>query len=66
MSDLPIGMITFLLTDIESSTLLWEEHPQDMRLALIRHDRIIEEVVDANEGTVVRPRGEGDSRFVVF
>ncbi len=66
MSKLPTGMITFLLTDIESSTMLWEEHPEDMRLALIRHDKIIEEVVDANEGTTVRPRGEGDSRFAVF
>ncbi len=66
MSELPTGMITFLLSDIESSTMLWEEHPEDMRLALIRHDKIIEEVVDANEGTIVRPRGEGDSRFAVF
>jgi tetratricopeptide (TPR) repeat protein len=37
-----------------------------MRLALARHDAIIEEVVAEHCGTVVRPRGEGDSRFAVF
>jgi Adenylate and Guanylate cyclase catalytic domain len=35
---LPTGTVTFLFTDIEGSTRLWEQHPEAMRLALARHD----------------------------
>ena len=31
-----------------------------------RHDALIEEAVTGHGGVVVRPRGEGDSRFAVF
>ena len=64
--DLPTGTITFLLTDIEASTELWEQYPEAMRTALIRHDAIIDAAVDGHSGVHVRPRGEGDSRFAVF
>src|SRR5262245_4700428 len=37
-----------------------------MRLALARHDAIIEGQVGRHDGVVVRPRGEGDSRSAVF
>ena len=37
-----------------------------MRGAMVRHDEITEAAVIAEGGTVVRPRGEGDSRFAVF
>jgi predicted ATPase/class 3 adenylate cyclase/DNA-binding XRE family transcriptional regulator len=63
---LPTGTLTFLLTDVEGSTRLWEEHPQEMRAALARHDTLVEAAVAQYEGRVVRPRGEGDSRFAVF
>ena len=63
---LPAGTITFLLTDIEGSTELWEQNPESMRAALIRHDAIFDAAVDAHSGVHVRPRGEGDSRFAVF
>jgi pSer/pThr/pTyr-binding forkhead associated (FHA) protein len=63
---LPTGTITFLFTDIEGSTQLWEHHASAMRHALARHDALIEEVVARCDGVVVRPRGEGDSRFAVF
>jgi len=63
---LPAGTVTFLFTDVEGSTQLWERYPDQARSALVRHDRIIEESVERNGGCVVRPRGEGDSRFVVF
>jgi predicted ATPase/class 3 adenylate cyclase len=66
MTEYPTGTITFLMTDIEGSTLLWERHPDAMRAVLIRHDALIERIVEANHGVVVRPRGEGDSRFAVF
>ncbi|MCO6450633.1 MAG: tetratricopeptide repeat protein [Caldilineales bacterium] len=64
--ELPAGTITFLLSDIENSTLLWERFAEAMRPALARHDEIIDQGAIACLGTVVRPRGEGDSRFVVF
>ena len=64
--DLPTGTVTFLFTDIESSTELWERDEAAARAVLVRHDQIIEELVRDNEGMLVRPRGEGDSRFAVF
>src|SRR5919205_2516297 len=66
MPELPTGTVTFLLTDIEGSTRLWEQHPAAMRQALVRHDALVETVVIEHGGVVVRPRGEGDSRFAVF
>jgi predicted ATPase/class 3 adenylate cyclase len=58
--------VTFLFTDVEGSSRNWEEHPDAMRSALARHDELIETLVVRNAGTLVRPRGEGDSRFAVF
>src|SRR5919199_1153000 len=66
MADLPTGTITFLFTDIEGSTRLWEQDAAAMRTALARHDALVEAIVAAHQGVVVRPRGEGDSRFAVF
>jgi predicted ATPase/class 3 adenylate cyclase len=66
MAELPTGTVTFLLTDVEGSTRLWERHPAAMRAATARHDVLVEEIVGGNGGVVVRPRGEGDSRFAVF
>ena len=66
MPDLPTGTVTFLLTDIERSTHLWEQHPEAMPGALARHDALIAEVVQQHGGAVVKSRGEGDSFFAVF
>ena len=63
---LPDGTVTFVFTDIVGSTELWEQSPQAMRSAMTLHDRLIDTAVEARSGTVVRPRGEGDSRFAVF
>ena len=41
MTDLPSGTVTFLFSDIEGSTRLWEEHPDAMRECLARHDEIM-------------------------
>jgi predicted ATPase/class 3 adenylate cyclase len=65
-AELPTGTVTFLLTDIQGSTRLWDTHPREMRLATVQHDHLIESTVARHAGTVVRPRGEGDSRFAVF
>ena len=66
MPDLPDGTVTFLLTDVEGSTALWEEAPEAMHAALARHDALFEAAVVQRGGVHIRPRGEGDSRFAVF
>ena len=63
---LPSGVVTFLLTDIEGSTRLWEREPEAMREALERHDAIVNEEVPRLRGHVVKSKGEGDSVFSVF
>jgi len=66
LSNPPTGTVTFLFTDIEGSTRLWETHAETVRAALIRHDALVDEIIESSRGMVVRPRGEGDSRFAVF
>src|SRR5688572_6450599 len=66
MAELPSGTVTFLLTDVEGSTALWEEAPEAMRTALARHDALFEQIVSQHRGVHIRPRGEGDSRFAIF
>ena len=51
MSQAPSGTVTFLFTDIEGSTRLWEEQPEAMRTALARHDAILRDAVEAHGGT---------------
>ncbi|HZO30842.1 MAG TPA: hypothetical protein VFH48_33145 [Chloroflexota bacterium] len=46
---LPSGTVTFLLTDVEGSTALWEEAPEAMRPALVRHDAVFETTLEAAE-----------------
>ena len=38
---LPTGTVTFMFTDIEESTHLWDAHPQRMDEALRRHDELL-------------------------
>ncbi|MGH2760757.1 MAG: ATP-binding protein [Actinomycetota bacterium] len=57
--------MTFLLTDVEGSTRLWEEHADVMGAALERHDDLIAQAVEGR-GTLIRSKGEGDSTFSVF
>ena len=57
--DLPSGTVTFLFTDIEGSTRLWEQHPEDMGLALERHDEILRESVASFGGVVFATGGDG-------
>jgi len=62
---LPSGVTTFLMTDIEGSTRLWESRPGAMPEALIRHDAVIAEVVAAHGGRFVAS-GDGDATTSVF
>jgi ATP/maltotriose-dependent transcriptional regulator MalT/class 3 adenylate cyclase len=61
---LPAGTVTFLFTDIVSSTALWESHPRAMAPALARHDAILHEVIAAHGGLVFKT--VGDSVHAVF
>jgi class 3 adenylate cyclase len=58
MTDLPTGTLTFLFTDIEGSTRLWEQYPQAMAGALARHDAILRQVIAAEAGVVYAVIGD--------
>lgn len=58
--------ITFLLTDVEGSTGMWEHSAEAMAKALSRHDDIIGSVVANLGGRVLKSHGEGDATFSVF
>jgi predicted ATPase/class 3 adenylate cyclase len=59
MSELPTGTVTFLFTDLEGSTRLWEDHPDAMQVALARHDEILRETIETHGGHVVKMTGDG-------
>jgi predicted ATPase/class 3 adenylate cyclase/predicted negative regulator of RcsB-dependent stress response len=56
---LPSGTTTFLFTDIEGSTQLWEQHPAVMREALVRHDALLRQTIAAHQGVVFKSAGDG-------
>ena len=58
MHDLPTGTVTFLFTDIEGSTRLWEGHRDAMRLALARHDALLRAAIESNRGVVFKTIGD--------
>lgn len=57
-------MATFLLTDIEGSTQLWENHRDIMPRLLELHDSIIAEALAQHGGQVIKHTGDGI--FAVF
>src|ERR1041384_660627 len=64
MSSLPSGTVTFLFTDIEDSTRLWQEQPEAMTVAHAQHDEILHAAITANNGYVFQI--VGDSFSVAF
>lgn len=63
---LPSGMVTFLLTDVEGSTRIWESDDGRARIAFERHDILVAEHLASFGGSRPRDQGEGDSAFAVF
>src|SRR4029453_18394526 len=55
---LPAGTVTFLFTDIEGSTKLWEAHPELMRVSLARHDVLLGEAIVNANGYVFKTVGD--------
>ncbi|MBA2411421.1 MAG: adenylate/guanylate cyclase domain-containing protein, partial [Burkholderiaceae bacterium] len=51
--------VTFLFTDIEGSTRLWEREPERMLPVMARHDAISKSAVERNRGTIVKMTGDG-------
>ena len=61
---LPSGIVTFLFTDIENSTRLWEQHPQEMQVAHARHNQILRIAIETNRGYVFQV--VGDAFYAAF
>ncbi len=55
----PAGVLTFLFTDLENSTLLWERFPESMQSVLAQHDALLKQVVEAYHGRIVKTTGDG-------
>jgi predicted ATPase/class 3 adenylate cyclase len=51
--------LTFLFTDLEASTRLWERFPDAMRTAIARHDALLRAAVESSDGEVVKTTGDG-------
>jgi predicted ATPase/class 3 adenylate cyclase/two-component SAPR family response regulator len=54
----PEGTVTFLFTDIEGSTRLWEEHPAAMPEVLSRHNDLLQRAIEAYEGHLFKTMGD--------
>jgi WD40 repeat protein/class 3 adenylate cyclase len=65
-STLPSGVVTFCLSDIEGSTAMWDSEPSAMAQALVRHDELIADCMEAHGGRLIKSMGEGDSTVSVF
>ena len=59
VTPLPTGTVTFLFTDIEGSTRLWEAHRAAMQLALARHDALLRQCIEGHGGHLVKSVGDG-------
>jgi predicted ATPase/class 3 adenylate cyclase/DNA-binding CsgD family transcriptional regulator len=63
---LPVGTVTFLLTDIEGSTRRWEATPNAMAAAVARHYEILDAAIKSHHGVRPIEQGEGDSVVGAF
>ena len=59
MHPIPTDSLTFLFTDIENSTQLWEQHPEAMKIALARHHTILRQTIADHHGQVFKAVGDG-------
>lgn len=58
-ANFPSGTVTFLFTDLEGSTKLWEQFPEHMKAALARHDEILRKAIESHGGHVIKTTGDG-------
>ena len=53
-----MATFTFLFTDIEGSTQMWEKHPEAMQATLERHDALLRQAIEAAGGQVFKTVGD--------
>jgi class 3 adenylate cyclase len=58
MPDLPSGTVTFLFTDIEGSTALWERDHQAMVSAVGRHPALLDHAIASHNGIHFKTIGD--------
>ena len=58
MPQLPTGTVSFVFTDIEGSTVLWEKHRDHMQADLERHDELLRSAIESNAGYVFKTVGD--------
>lgn len=58
MPKYPSGTVTFLFSDIEGSTRLWEQHPTAMKRALERHDELMRASFETQHGYIFKTMGD--------
>jgi class 3 adenylate cyclase len=63
---LPTGTVTLLLGDVEGSTRLWENQPDQMTTALAQLNKTVNEGISAHDGVRPVEQGEGDSFVAAF
>lgn len=55
---IPTGTVTFLFTDVEGATRLWEQHPDAMKVALAVHDGFLGAAIADPHGYVFSTAGD--------
>lgn len=55
----PTGTVTFLFTDLESSTRQWEDDPDVMAAAVARHEVLLRDAIERHGGYLFGHRGDG-------
>ncbi|MGH3984533.1 MAG: NB-ARC domain-containing protein, partial [Pseudonocardiaceae bacterium] len=63
---LPVGTVTFLLTDVEGSTRLWESASEAMGAVIRRHYQLLDAAIALHGGVRPQEQGEGDSVVAAF
>ena len=65
-ASVPTGVVTFLLSDVEGSTRLWEGDEELMRAAIARHYELLDTAIELHGGVRPVEQGEGDSVVGAF
>ena len=66
LSQFPTGTVTFLMSDVEGSTRLWEAGEDQASTAITRHYQVLHSVIAKHRGFLPLEQGEGDSVVGVF
>ncbi|MGW0159887.1 ATP-binding protein [Mycobacterium sp. NPDC003323] len=66
MTELPTGIVTLLMADVQGSTRLWETQPEEMTAAVATMELALSRAVADHHGARPLEQGEGDSFVVAF